>query len=152
MSLNEEVLGMLAPLSKDGLLKIANDQATLIQTLNRRFYFSGSKIDWTKSTDHWHQSFRSSGESIDVEEKHRAVEEILRKHDFPAVVERTIEVDYINDSSLEFGVRLSPIIFWDAFAILLPHVPQHHYFFSADGSWCLAITMEGFVDFGRAAK
>lgn len=152
MGLNEEILAMLAPLSIEGSLEIANDQANLIQNLNRRFYFAGSKIDWSRSTDHWHQSFRSSDESIDTRGKHRAVEEILRKHEFSSVIECAVEIDYINDSSLDFGVRLSPTIFWDALAVFLSHVPQHHYFFAADGSWCLAITMEGFVDFGRAAK
>ena len=36
MGLNEEILAMLAPLSIEGSLEIANDQANLIQNLRLR--------------------------------------------------------------------------------------------------------------------
>lgn len=152
MSLDEEIVEMLTPICKEGLLSIERDQSALIQVLSRNFKFSGSKIDWSKTANHWHRIFGSNDGSRTLDEKYRSVNGILREKNFAKTLECERQILYVNDSSLEFGLRISHLRFWESLEILVSNVPQHHYFFAADGSWCLAITMEGFVDFAYAAR
>ncbi|CAI3923022.1 unnamed protein product [Commensalibacter communis] len=58
------------------------------------------------------------------------------------------EIYYMNDSALNFSICINgkdmfPFIKW-----IVETIPLHHYFFDLTGHWCLAITMEGYVDIG----
>ena len=152
MNFEDEISTMLAPLTGVGHLSIERDQNRLIQVLNKNFTFTGSKVDWSKTLGHWCQTFRINDQSVSLDEKFESVEAILRRKNFSQILEGGGGIFYINDSSLDFGLEMSPMRFWDVLRIIVSNVPQHHYFFAATGYWCLAITMEGFVDFGYASK
>lgn len=55
---------------------------------------------------------------------------------------------YINDSSLDFAVRLVFSQLSDFIDLAINNIPQHHYIFDKAMKWCLVISSEGFIDFG----
>lgn len=152
MDIEEEILKELAPYTGIKHLVIEHNQRKIIKTLSSKFQFSGSKIDWNRTQDHWLHNYNPENKTIETTEKLKIAEHELQKRNFQFVLDRTSKVCYINDSSLNFGLTISNRIFWEIFKILIINAPQHHYFLAEDGSWCLAITMEGFMDYGESLK
>lgn len=152
MNIDEEILKEITPFTKNNHLEVEHNQAKLIKLLSTKFQFSGSKINWSKTNNHWSHNYNPENKTINTIEKLEIIEKKLKEVDFQSTINQTTKICYINDSSLDFGLVISNHIFQEIFTILITNVPQHHYFFPIDGSWCLAITMEGFIDYGETLK
>ncbi|WP_208911692.1 hypothetical protein [Paracidovorax avenae] len=152
MNLDEEIIEKIKQFIYENEVAIEKNQDSLIKILNENFYFLGSKIDWSKTKNHWRKDYNQQNITVDNLEKLTITRVQLENEGFNEVIERFSNVFYINDSSLDFGLKISKKSFWDIFEILIINVPQHHYFFPPDGSWCLAITMGGFIDYGESNK
>lgn len=150
MNLNEEITEKIAPFISKNEAAVEKDQNILIKILSENFTFFGSKINWSQTNNHWSRNYNKENISIDNSRKLEIIKEYLNNNGFDEVVKRFPSIYYINDSSLDFGIKISKNSFWDIFEILIINVPQHHYFFPPDGSWCLAITMGGFIDYGES--
>lgn len=152
MNLNEEITEKIAPFISKDEATIEENQDILIKILGENFKFLGSKINWSQTKNHWSKNYNKENITIDNSKKLKLIKEYLNSKGFNEIVERFPNIFYINDSSLDFGIRISKNSFWDIFEILIIDVPQHHYFFPPDGSWCVAITMGGFIDYGESNR
>ncbi|SFD47277.1 hypothetical protein [Paracidovorax konjaci] len=152
MNIEEEILEKIAPYTINNHLIVEHNQEKLINPLSKKFSFSGSKIDWGKTRNHWLYNYNPRNKTINTTEKLEIVANELENKNFQSIIDQSPRIFYINDSSLDFGLIISRNIFWDVFRLIIINTPQHHYFFPEDGSWCLAITMEGFVDYGESVK
>ncbi|WP_313740685.1 hypothetical protein [Pseudomonas sp.] len=61
------------------------------------------------------------------------------------------QIFYINDAALDVALSIRPEIFPEFLAYVVNSIPQHHYFFDSSGTWCFAVTAEGYVDVGGMA-
>ncbi|OWS72895.1 type IV secretion protein Rhs [Pantoea sp. VS1] len=76
------------------------------------------------------------------------VKEFIKDSGLYEFLNKKDKIYYINDSSLDFAVSLEPKIFPEFVVYVIHNIPQHHYFFDESAKWCLAITSEGYIDFG----
>jgi len=150
MNLDEEIIEKIAPFISKNEATVEEDQDSLIKILGGNFKFLGSKINWSQTKNHWSENYNKGNMTIDNSIKLKLTKEYLSSKGFNEAIGRLPNILYINDSSLDFGIKISKNSFWPIFEILIINVPQHHYFFPPDGSWCLAITMGGFIDYGES--
>jgi hypothetical protein len=124
-----------------GQLLEAGPADDVFSMLAKVYPISGSKIDWTRVPD--------------------ALEESEREHAFQLARfaaffdEMCVRfglkggVLYVGDNAPEFAIAGTIDAMRRALPILL-EIPQHHYFVGPSASWCMCLTMEGDMDFGRA--
>jgi len=152
MNLNKEIIEKLTPFASKNEVIIEEDQDNLISILSENFKFLGSKINWSQTKNYWSKNYNKENITIDNSIKLKLIKGYLKSQGFNEIIDRSPNIFYINDSSLNFGIKISKNSFWDIFEILIINVPQHHYFFPPDGSWCVAITMGGFIDYGESER
>lgn len=138
MTLNDEIKLLIADLPNPP--EIIDEWEPIADYLSDMFEWAGSKIDWDKTISHSYQKLTND------------------KRFWPSLVIAFInrhyrfcdseEIFYINDSSLDFALKISAEQFNHTLTLLTDQVPQHHYFFAPKTKWCLSITSEGYVDFG----
>lgn len=141
MTLDDEVRAHVSQMQSPPL--IIDEWEWLADILTNSFEWKGSKIDWSKTNGHKCCTLNaSSGEGICFAKKFLSDSGVAR------IISSSERIFYINDSSLDFSLMISPGQFEDVFEYLVVNVPQHHYFFDVDNGWCLVFSSEGYVDFG----
>jgi hypothetical protein len=131
---NQQIFHTLEKLLCDPFRKILIKPKPLVDIEHYVFFING-RIDWDRSSfDH----LSLCGE-----------DQIFNVLDSLAIGRE--KICYINDGSfdgcIEFYLK-------DAFFViktLLEQVPLHHYFYSANGSWCISI-VNGYIDFGHLTR
>lgn len=106
----------------------------------------GSQIDWDKMPNHLSMKLGSKdniGESLIKFINENKLDHLFKADKY---------LIYINDSSLDYGIKFNSEIYSTLMKELIELIPQHHYFFNEDASWCLVISAEGYIDFGKAAQ
>lgn len=114
----------------------------IADSLSDMFDWIGSKIDWNKTIGHVSQALgdeKKSWASMVISFIHKNAHDLIFSSD---------AIFYINDSSLDFALKILPDQMNAMLNLLIELVPQHHYFFDVNNQWCLVVSSEGYVDFG----
>lgn len=122
---------------------IINEWKPVADILSEAFQWKGSKIDWDSLLRHAERSIKFDSMQVDFD-----VKEFIKDSGLYEFLSKKDKIYYINDSSLDFAVSLEPKIFLEFVVYVIHNIPQHHYFFEESAKWCLAITSEGYIDFG----
>lgn len=141
MTLDDEIRGKISLHSEK--LEIMDDWEDIADELSDNFYWIGSKIDWSKTSAHKTLKLYGDCSSWLVE-----IEKFIHVFDADDVISHSNEIFYINDSSLDFSVKLNYRQFYSFLDLAIKNIPQHHYFFDKINKWCLVISSEGYIDFG----
>lgn len=118
----------------------AGDSEPFFDRLGKSYPMAGSKIDWTKVNG-----------SVERSENDRRKENSAFRDFFIEILNsENLRGDaiYVGDSLTDSAFCGDVVDFESALMEIL-EIPQHHYFFSRDLSWCLSLTMEGDMAFGR---
>lgn len=124
-------------------LRDIGDAADVFDSLSGSYPASGSKIDWKRVP-----GAIESAANDDSQKHERFVaffDEMRSRFDLAG------PVIYAGDSATDFALEGA----MDAMRRVLPvliEVPQHHYFIGPNCSWCICLTMEGSMGFGRIEK
>jgi hypothetical protein len=101
----------------------------------------GSKIDWKRVPGAVERS--EEDQSLQSERFVEFFDEIRSRFELPG------PVMYVGDRATDFVLGAAI----DVMRRVLPElieIPQHHYFVGPDCAWCICMTMEGDVGFGRS--
>lgn len=134
-----ELRKVLRPAIDSGCLTEMGDSSSYFSQIMRHYPVDGSKIDWGLVP----QSIeRCEGE------------EALRAGRFVEFFDQMVgrfglvgDVVYVGDSATDFALGGALNCMRDVLRELLA-IPQHHYFVGPECSWCLCLTMEGYMGFG----
>lgn len=133
----------LASPVKAGLIEIIPQSDEVAARISTAFPFYGSKIDWRATKGHFsaREAARDREFAVFFDFFDRRSRELGRE---------TVAY-YLNDNQIDCSLRAS---LWTFSRHLQPiiGVPGHHYFLAYDLSWCMALTMEGDMDFGYAPR
>ena len=136
-----ELRAALASPVKAGLIEIVPHSDGIATRLSEAFPFFGSKIDWRATKGHLGALEPSRDRELPTFSAffHRRSEELGRES----------VAYYLNDNQIDCSLRAS---LWTFSQYLQPiiEMPSHHYFVGDDLGWCMALTMEGDIDFGYA--
>ena len=124
---------------------IVNDCENVADVLEKSFKWTGSKISWSRTKGH-----KSATLTGDFEAWLIQINRFFLSNKIMDESNNEGEVYYINDSSLYFAVCIGFLEMKSFMAYALKNIPQHHYFFNQRAKWCLAVSSEGYVDFGYA--
>jgi hypothetical protein len=123
-----------------GQIREVGSAADVFGQLSKAYPASGSKIDWKRVPG-----------AIECAEEDESLQ-LERFADFFDEVRSRFELNgavlYAGDSATDFALEGTV----DAFRRALPEliaIPQHHYFIGPNCSWCMCLTMEGDMGFGR---
>jgi len=141
MTLNDEIKNEISSILRPS--DILDDWEDIADKLSDEFLWVGSKIDWANTVGH--KTIELHG---DYTNWVKEVNEFINSYHIDDIILRSSEVYYINDSSLDFSVRLTPRGFLLFLDVAIRKIPQHHYFFDLENKWCLVVSSEGYVDFG----
>lgn len=144
MNLNDEIKIELNKLPVPP--KIIDEWEEIADSLSDSFDWLGSKIDWSRTYFHKTICYKKN------ENIHSVVNRFFNENCLNEFISNSDSIYYICDSSLDFALQIEPSQFFKNLFFIIDNVPQHHYFFDDDTKWCLAITMEGFIDFGCSIK
>ncbi|MBV6749636.1 hypothetical protein KV580_04965 [Pseudomonas chlororaphis] len=105
----------------------------LIHSIKKAFFFSGSKIDWSKT---------ENSLSFNTQNKDKALLAIAQKS-----TSSTSAIIFIGDSLTHLGYKIKNT---DISSVLTEifEIPQHNYIFPQDLSWIACLSMEGDIDMG----
>lgn len=123
-----------------GHIRDIGASAAVLASLSRAFPASGSKIDWRRVPGSIESS--ESDESLQRECFVRFFDDMHSRFAL------TGPVTYAGDSATDFALEGTVDAIRKALPSLL-EVPQHHYFIGPNCSWCICLTMEGDMGFGR---
>ncbi|MGJ5176510.1 hypothetical protein ACQR16_31080 [Bradyrhizobium oligotrophicum] len=123
-----------------GAIRELADSGVVFGEISKRFPVNGSKIDWTRVAGAIEQC--ESDPLLQHDQFVRFFDSVRSSFslDGPAI--------YVGDGATSFGLFGS----LESFRKVLPailDIPQHHYFVGPGYSWCLSLTMEGDMAFGR---
>lgn len=128
-----------------GAFRIDPDAAKYVVRLQAMFPFVGSQIDWEKVPG----AVSRSVDASDTAAYRKQTKELISDARRLGGLDDETRIIVVGDSQLEVAIELSLRQFEDALDDFLD-VPQHTYALAPDASWCLALTMEGYLDFGRS--
>lgn len=126
-----------------GELRYIGDAAAVFDSVSGAFPISGSKIDWR----HVPGAIESSEEDASLQ--HRCFVRFF--DEMQSRFGLTGPVTYAGDSATDFALEGAMESIKKALPTLL-EVPQHHYFIGPSCSWCICLTMEGDMGFGRSER
>ena len=125
-----------------GRLKEAGAAIDVYRLLTKTYPRSGSKIDWSRVPG-----------AIECSEEDQS-RQTARFFEFLGEMCTRFRLNglvlYIGDSLTDFALAASITDMRQALPVLFD-VPQHHYFVGPNASWCMCMTTEGDMAFGRAA-
>ncbi|MEZ2575197.1 MULTISPECIES: type IV secretion protein Rhs [Buttiauxella] len=122
--------------------EIIENWEPIADSLSDMFDWIGSKIDWNKTIGHVYQDLGNEKKSWTS-----LVSSFIHKYAYDLIFSSE-GIFYINDSSLDFALKIPPDQMDTMLNLLIELVPQHHYFFDINNQWCLVVSSEGYVDFG----
>ncbi|WP_342515118.1 rhs-associated protein [Sporosarcina sp. FSL K6-1522] len=120
-------------------VKVIKNPETYLDLIERKFEFNGSKIDWLQTNKHY--SKESNNESL-LTDTSLFIAKLKEKY-----LNNNVRVIYIGDNLTESGYQFE-IKDIEQILVYLLDIPQHHYFLSIEGDWCLCISYENYLDFG----
>ncbi|TYS31780.1 rhs-associated protein [Bacillus pumilus] len=120
-------------------VKVNKDPEIYLDLLEQKFEFDGSKIDWLQTKNHY--SMNSNNESL-LPDALLFITELKEKY-----LDNNLQVIYIGDNLTEFGYQFE-LKHIEELLFYFLDVPQHHYFISLEGDWCMCISYENYLDFG----
>lgn len=126
-----------------GQIREIGDAANVFGQLLKAYPASGSKIDWKRVPGAIERAEEDDSLQLD-----RFVEFF---DEMRSQFKLTGTALYVGDSATDFALEGTV----DAFRRALPElieIPQHHYFIGQNCSWCMCLTMEGDMGFGRVEK
>ena len=127
--------------------EIIDDWDFIVGELSDDFRWIGSKIDWEKTIDHKYSELHGG-----YSDWLGTIKCFIKDNKINNLISKSNEIFYINDSSLDFSVRLNNDQFYHFLSLAVNDIPQHHYFFERKSKWCLVISSEGYIDFGFSPK
>lgn len=72
----------------------------------------------------------------------------VKVHKYPEIyLDNNLQVIYIGDNLTEFGYQFE-LKHIEELLVYFLDIPQHHYFISLEGDWCMCISYENYLDFG----
>lgn len=145
MTLDNEIKELILNITNPP--QIIEDWEDLADELSDHFEWKGSKIDWSKTSKH--ESEKLSGS---YSEWLPLIKKFIGSKSIISEINSSANIIYINDSSLDFAVHLTPEQLEEFIALAIENIPQHHYFFDKMKRWCLVISSEGYIDFGLSKK
>jgi hypothetical protein len=123
-----------------GLLYELGAAEEVFQLLAINYPSIGSKIDWKRvaGSIEWHEGDRSHERTQFVE----FFDEMCSRFGLDGLVLYVCDgpTDVALAGSIDAMRRALPVLF---------EVPAHHYFVGPNASWCMSMTMEGDMAFGR---
>ncbi|MFS0828041.1 hypothetical protein [Pseudomonas phoenicis] len=122
---------------------VIEDWEPIADILSTAFPWQGSKIAWGRLN--WHRTQPIDLRQADCTPQLNA---FLKAGDVLSKLPEHGEIFYINDAALNVALSIRPEIFPAFLAYVVNDIPQHHYFFDSSGTWCFAVTAEGYLDFG----
>lgn len=134
---DQQTRSALAPALESGQLTIIDENDVLFAGLRAAFPIKGSKIEWSAVPGSTHL-FSEGGKQEDYEQffNANASKAGLKTRAY-----------YLSDSALDFAIAGDVGSFGQWLPVILDN-PMHHYFCARDFSWCMALTMEGDMNFG----
>lgn len=117
--------------------------AAVFDLLSKAYPTNGSKIDWKRVPGAI--ECIEEDESLQLERFAEFFDQMRSRFDLAG------PVLYVGDSATDFALEGQ----MDIIRQVLPEiveVPQHHYFIGPNCSWCICLTMEGDMGFGRVAE
>lgn len=139
MNASDELLLKLKPLEDQGLLQIRNE-ASVVSSINERFPFIGSKIDWNSVPGSIAKRFSSGDELV---QRKSFLEDCLCDE------EATLSIAIVGDGIMHFGIETSLSNIGCCLDDVL-ELPQHTYITTPLCEWCMVFTTEGDMCFGNA--
>lgn len=123
-------------------IREVGDAANIFGSLLKVYPASGSKIDWKRVSGAIESA--EEDESLQIERFVEFFDEMCLKFALAG------PVLYVGDSATDFALEGTVESIRRALPELVG-IPQHHYFIGPNCSWCLCMTMEGDMGFGRVA-
>ncbi|MGV2913525.1 rhs-associated protein [Bacillus safensis] len=120
-------------------VKVHKNPKIYLDLIEQKFDFAGSKIDWLQTNKHYSKS--SNHESL-LSDALLFITELKEKY-----LDNNLQVIYIGDNLTEFGYQFGLKHLKELLVYFLD-IPQHHYFISLEGDWCICISFENDLDFG----
>ncbi|MFF2414916.1 rhs-associated protein [Bacillus safensis] len=120
-------------------VKVHKNPEIYLDLTEHKFDFAGSKIDWLQTNKHHSKS--SNNESL-LPDTLLFIIELKDKY-----LDNHLQVIYIGDNLTEFGYQFE-LQHLEELLVYLLDIPQHHYFISLKGDWCICISFENDLDFG----
>lgn len=133
--------GALASPIRAGLIEVLPHSDDLADRLSTTFPFCGSKIDWRATRGH------CSGRELSRDRELVAFADFFDRRS--KELGRDSIAYYVNDNQVDWALRASLWTF-SRHLEAITEIPGHHYFVADDLGWCMALTMEGDIDFGFA--
>lgn len=130
MTLDDEIREQIFLLPEQP--EIVDDWEDIADELSDIFYWVGSKIDWSKTERH--KTSKLHGDySIWLDE----IKKFIHDCNINDTLSHSDDIFYINDSSLDFSVKLNFEQFYSFLKMAITNIPQHHYFFEKkiSGVW-----------------
>ncbi|GLF90793.1 hypothetical protein Saga11_20520 [Bacillus safensis] len=124
-------------------VKVHKNPEIYLDVIEQKFDFAGSKIDWLQTNKHHSKS--SNNESL-LPDALLFITELKEKY-----LDNNLQVIYIGDNLTEFGYQLE-LKHLEELLVYFLDIPQHHYFISLEGDWCICISYENYLDFGFSLK
>ncbi|MCM2988278.1 rhs-associated protein [Bacillus safensis] len=120
-------------------VKVHKNPEIYLDLIEQKFEFDGSKIDWSQTNNH--HSKNSNNESL-LPDALLFITELKEKY-----LDNNLQVIYIGDNLTEFGYQFE-LKHIEELLVYFLDIPQHHYFISLEGDWCMCISYENYLDFG----
>lgn len=120
-------------------VKVHENPEIYLDLIEQKFDFAGSKINWLQTNKHHSKS--SNNESL-LSDALLFITELKEKY-----LANDLQVIYIGDNLTEFGYQFE-LKHSKELLVYFLDIPQHHYFISLEGDWCICISFENYLDFG----
>lgn len=124
-----------------GHLRVAGESDAIFSALAKIYPADGSKIDWKRVP--------GAIESVEEDESLQPIQFVEFFDEMCLRFGLKGTVQYVGDSVTDFALEGSIDAMRKALPVLIT-IPQHHYFVGPNSSWCMCMTMEGDMGFGRA--
>lgn len=141
MTLDNEIKKLILNMTSSH--KIIDDWEEIADELSDLFEWKGSKIDWSKTNKYVSKRLTGS-----CSERLRLIQHFIKREPVFSMINSSVDIVYINDSSLDFAVCFAPEQLDNFIEMAVENIPQHHYFFDVLKKWCLVISAEDYIDFG----
>ncbi|AWI36918.1 hypothetical protein BA81_15746 [Bacillus safensis FO-36b] len=120
-------------------VKVHENPEIYLDLIEQKFVFAVSKINWLQTNKHHSKS--SNNESL-LSDAPLFITELKEKY-----LANDLQVIYIGDNLTEFGYQFELKHLKELLVYFLD-IPQHHYFISLEGDWCICLSFENYLDFG----
>jgi len=120
-------------------VKVNKKPKIFLDLIEQKFDFAGSKIDWLQTNKH---HSKSSNHASLLSDALLFITELKERY-----LANNLQVIYIGDNLTEFGYQFE-LRHLEELLVYFLDIPQHHYFISLEGDWCICISFEDYLDFG----